>query len=157
MILVLFSMSRWKRFDLCVYVYVLNWELGSISASVGNETRGVTMWKRNERNRTKQKTGRGREKKEENERGKKKLKKQKWKLPSLFSPLLPTASSPGRKAYFRAFPPRSRKKKERKRKKKNVSTKRSGNCFYLAKWIISFEKLNWIRYYLKPMLIHNVT
>lgn len=35
--------ARWKRFDLCVYVYVLNWELGSISASVGNETRGVTM------------------------------------------------------------------------------------------------------------------
>lgn len=154
MILVLFSMSRWKRFDLCVYVYVLNWELGSISASVGNETRGVTMWKKTNEIGRNRKQGVGGEKRRK-WKGKKKGKKQKWKLPSLLSPPLPTV--PGRKAYFRAFPPRSRKKKERKRKKKNVSTKQSGNCFYLAKWIISFEKLNWIRYYLKPMLIHNVT
>lgn len=67
----IFHVSMEEIWLVCVYVYVLNWELGSISASVGNETRGVTMWKRNERNRTKQKTGRGRGKKKKM-KGKKK-------------------------------------------------------------------------------------
>lgn len=116
------DLTLWET---CVYARVLNWELGSISAWSVYEIRGVTLWKRNERNRTKQKIGRGRGKKKRKMKREreKKSKKQKWK--TLFPPLpsspLPTA--PERKAYFRAFPrsKRSRKKK-RKKEKKNVST-----------------------------------
>lgn len=125
MILVLFSMSRWKRFDLCVCVcvYALNLELGSISASVGNETRGVTMWKKTNEIGRNRKQGVGGEKRRK-WKGKKKGKKQKWKLTPfpLFSPppsakeesLFPRVSS-------------SVEEKERKKKKKE-------ECFYETKW-----------------------
>ena len=118
MILVLFSMSRWKRFDLCVCVcvYALNLELGSISASVGNETRGVTMWKKTNEIGRNRKQGVGGEKRRK-WKGKKKGKKQKWKLPppsAKEESLFPRVSS-------------SVEEKERKKKKKE-------ECFYETKW-----------------------
>lgn len=133
------DLTLWET---CVYARVLNWELGSISAWSVYEIRGVTLWKRNERNRTKQKIGRGRGKKKkkmkrERER-KKKVKRKSEKLSSLLSPLPLSPQRQRGKLISARFLGRKDRGK-RKEKKKRRMFLRTWQRIYLAKWIISFE------------------